>query len=139
MEITRTFDVTTVRTLLAYDDEVAEALGKSDVPSTSEHYYLVCAEGEEQLGLFVFHPKSRVTYQGHANMRQSVWGKRDVTETAGKKAIAWIFEHSPCERVIARVPHEYPQVQDFATRIGMREIAADKADRYYEIGKDGNT
>jgi len=140
LTLRRTFDASEVRALLTSDERLLAALGAEspddvpEMPMATDHYYLVAERYGIPVGLFVFHPRAKGVYQGHANVLSAWWG-HPITAPAGNAAISWMFEHTDAHRIVARVPHECPQVQNYALRIGMREVASDSIDKYYEISK----
>lgn len=81
-------------------------------------YFLLAYDGNELLGLFMVHQHNGVMYEVHTCLLPNAWGEK-ATE-AGKKLIRWVFENTPCEKLITFVPEGNTLALRFAKRCGLR-------------------
>ena len=58
--------------------------------------------GQELLGLWMLHPENTITWQIHTALLPRAWGARATQ--AALELPAWIWEHTPCRRIVTNVP-----------------------------------
>jgi RimJ/RimL family protein N-acetyltransferase len=65
-------------------------------------FYLGVYSGGEYRGLFCVHPHNVACYEIHTCLLPSAWG--DCALRAARAVVAWMFEQTPCQRLITCVP-----------------------------------
>jgi hypothetical protein len=76
--------------------------------------YLGVFEGDAYHGLFVVHPHNLVCYEVHTCLLPSAWGQCALRAT--RACMSWLFEQTPCRRIITCVPRG----NDLALRLAQR-------------------
>lgn len=85
--------------------------------SISDSGLYLGAFSDEYLGLFVLHAHNAILYEVHTCLLPKTWGSRAAW--AAQALIAWVFERTPCLRLITHVPSDNPLALRFAQRAGM--------------------
>lgn len=120
--IERTYDTPLVQKILSHPTLLRRSGSKTEMVFDPELqrdlYYLLAIEGEEILGLIVFHQQNPGCYQGHVNYRPMYWGHK--LEKYTKEAIEWMFVNTDCEKIFAFVPDRYPEVKKHSIAAGMK-------------------
>lgn len=83
-------------------------------------FYLAAYDGEEYLGLFFLHQHNSVMYEVHTCLLPNAWGGRSVD--AAKACAAWMFENTPCQRIVTYVPVDNVLALRLARNSGMQQI-----------------
>lgn len=134
--ITRTFDSQLVQKVLGHPTLKRRSdiknLGIFDPENQKDLYYLIVSEGNEVLGLLVFHPQNRGCYQGHVNYLPRYWGSG--LEKYTKEAIEWMFTNADCEKIFAFIPDKFPEIKKHSIKAGMVEEGL--LTNSYRVGDD---
>lgn len=75
------------------------------------------AFSDEYLGLFMVHAHNGALYEVHTCLLPAAWGSRAAR--AAQALIAWVFDNTPCQRLITNVPDDNPLALRFAERAGL--------------------
>ena len=96
-------------------------------PAEGEHIWYVLAwdHGEELLGLWMFHPQNAVCWEVHTCLLPCAWGERAYI--AARALPEWIWQHTPCRRIVTNVPSSNRLALRFALRAGMSIYGCNKA------------
>jgi len=127
---------------LKQDPQLWAAIGGEgqdlDFPSGDDFIYLRFANGERLLGYVIFHRAGDKVWKGHANFLSNSWGKRGRRRTAkaGAQAFSWLFDNTDAEFILGEIPNQFPQVQQYAVRLGMRPLLRDDTQATFQIGRD---
>lgn len=89
-------------------------------PVIAEQVYYLGLFEDGYLGLLVFHPQNSVCYEAHTCLLPAAWGQRSAECT--KAAVAWMFENTPCQRVITNVPAYNRLALRLAERTGLTQF-----------------
>lgn len=81
--------------------------------------FLAVLRGTERVGAFWFRLTEPATYEAHTMLLRSCRG-RDAVE-AGKAAIAWVFAHTDCTRIISHAFSDSPAVSWFCRKVGLTQ------------------
>jgi hypothetical protein len=92
-----------------------DALGAASSPQ----FHFVCIfDGPEFLGLFMFHQINLVMYEVHTCLLPNAWGERATK--AAHLARDWMYQNTPCMKIITHVPRDNVLAFRFAKRCGMK-------------------
>jgi RimJ/RimL family protein N-acetyltransferase len=72
---------------------------------------------DQSLGLYMVHPHNCVTYEIHTCLLPIAWGTQ--AKQAAKLVLDWIFQNTPCQKVITHVPENNALALRYAKRAGM--------------------
>lgn len=105
----RCFDVALIRQAIAHPKLYAQ-LSDDGCPSAEEFdvqlrdglIFVAMRDGDEFLGVFLFHPHNHVCYEVHTCLLPVAWGQRALECT--KAAAQWMYENTPCQRIVTNVP-----------------------------------
>jgi RimJ/RimL family protein N-acetyltransferase len=125
MRFERTHDMELVRGVMRHpkiyphltDDGCppAEEFEPMDHPAV---WYVRVLDGDEFLGLWVFAPENAVCWRVHTCLLPAAWGKR--AREAAVQMAAWIWENTPCRRLVTTVPSHNRLALKLAEAAGMR-------------------
>jgi len=73
---------------------------------------------EELLGLWMFHPLNSICWEVHTALLPNAWGDRG--RIAARLMAEWIWEHTPCRRIVTNVPENNRLALAFAGHAGMK-------------------
>ncbi len=76
------------------------------------------AEPQEILGLWMLHPHNSICWEIHTALLPNAWGDR--ADRAGRMVFEWIWENTPCRRLITNVPSSNRLALHYAVRAGMK-------------------
>ncbi len=121
-----TRDLETVRTIMTHEkvwpyitDDAAPSV-ESFVPVDSDYVcYLLCFDGDEILGLWMFVQTNAVLLEVHTCLLPKHGFAR--SREAAKKAAEWIWENTTCQRIWTQVPKNNRIALNFAKAAGMEE------------------
>lgn len=82
--------------------------------------YLLAKDGDELLGMFLFVAHTGICWEVHTCLLPNAWGSRARLAAIG--AAEWMFEHTPCRRIITNVPSYNRLALRFARSAGMKEF-----------------
>ena len=93
-------------------------------PPQGEHIWYILvhdiypdAGPEELLGCWIIHPHNSICYEIHTALLPNAWG--ETAHRAVRLVFEWIWEHTPCLRLITTVPYPNRLALHFAYRAGM--------------------
>ena len=77
------------------------------------------------LGVYLIHRHNAVTYEIHTCLLPAAWGNK--SKKAGKLVLDWIFQNTPCQKVITQVPEDNSLALRYAIRCGMVQEGVNRA------------
>jgi RimJ/RimL family protein N-acetyltransferase len=110
MILVRTVNLERVRVILTHP-KIYPLIGDDFAPDREQFkanedpriwYVLALDDDNSNGGLFTFLPDSNVCWQVHVSMLPEFWGEK--AKQAGAEIVPWIWERTPCRRIIASVP-----------------------------------
>jgi RimJ/RimL family protein N-acetyltransferase len=127
----RSFDYELIRKIVTHDNRMYRQLVDDNSPRREDFYpvesehvwYIVVRDifpdcgPEEILGLWMMHPHNSICWEIHTALLPNAWGERALH--AGRLVIEWIWENTPCRRLITNVPYNNRLALHFAYRAGM--------------------
>lgn len=84
-------------------------------------WYVLAMDGEELLGMWTFVPHNGVCWEAHTYLLPGHGFRRG--REAARQVAAWIWENTPCHRIITNVPRFNRVALKFARDAGMAEFA----------------
>ena len=120
----RSFDYELIRSILTHP-RIYPHIADDGSPPREEYrpieseaiWYVVVRDCEEVLGLWMLHPLNTITYEIHTALLPNAWGSRSIQ--AALELPDWIWEHTPCRRIITNVPSANRLALRFALAAGM--------------------
>lgn len=88
-------------------------------------WYVVVRDCGEVLGLWMFVPLNTITYEIHTALLPKAWGSRAIQ--AALELPDWIWQNTPCRRIVTHVPSPNRLALRFALAAGMEMFGIDKA------------
>jgi RimJ/RimL family protein N-acetyltransferase len=121
MKIERTHDMQLVAQILGHpaiwphihEDGV-------DAPAPIDHdslHWMLITEDEKPVGVFLVHGVSTVCYQMHTCLLPQIWGVGAAK--AAQMLARWVFDETPCLKLITNVPAYNRRALRFAEAGGM--------------------
>lgn len=101
------------------DDGCPDA-GEFHAQLADSMYYMAAHDGDRYLGLFLLHPHNLICYEVHTCLLPEAWGALSVE--CGKAVVQWMFNNTPCQRVITNVPKYNRLALRLARNVGMTEF-----------------
>jgi RimJ/RimL family protein N-acetyltransferase len=95
-------------------------------------WYAVVWDDNDLLGLWMLYPQNSVCWEIHTCLLPHAWGVR--ARRAASVMAAWIWENTPCERLITNVPANNRAAYHFALAAGM-EVYGKNAKSFLKHGK----
>ena len=89
--------------------------GVTDVPMPDSVAYL-CGYAPELVGCFIIRPLNRICMDVHVQVfpeHRKAWA-----EEFGRAVIEWTWENTSAQKMVAQIPCIYPNVKDFALKMG---------------------
>lgn len=80
--------------------------------------YLGAYDGREFLGIWLFVERNSVCLEAHTMLLPCAYGERGAA--AAKACERWIWEHTPCQRIITEVPSYNLLAYRFAIEAGFK-------------------
>ena len=124
IRIERSFDYDLIRGILTHSSvwhDISDDLSPSPAeyrPIESEAiWYAVVWDGNELLGLWMLCPQNGVCWEIHTALLPHARGARAYQAASLMKA--WIWENTPCRRLITNVPVDNKPAYVFAVAAGM--------------------
>lgn len=119
MNLDRTHDMGLVRAVLAHpaiwphihDDGV-----KEPAPVDHASLYWMLVTNPDVAGVFLLHPHNTATYEVHTCLLPVIWGAQ--AKEAAQLCRAWMFTHTPCQKLITHVPAYNAVALRFARQCG---------------------
>jgi RimJ/RimL family protein N-acetyltransferase len=88
-------------------------------PVFNEHlWYVLVQSGSKVGGLFFFHPHNAICWEVHTCLLPELWGPPAIEAARG--VIQWLWENTPCRRLITQVPDYNRLALKLAKNAGMR-------------------
>ncbi len=104
--------------------------GTDKIPEYDGCLYL-CGYVPELMGCFILHKQNSITVECHVQVLPEY---RDHSETFGRKVIEWTWDNTDAEKIVAQIPFLYPNVKDFALKMGFQIEGVNEAS-YMKHGK----
>ena len=80
-------------------------------------WYVIVWDDNDLLGLWLFVPQNGICWEIHTALLPDAWGDRG--HRAAKVALAWIWQNTPCRRIVTNVPEDNRLAYRFALAAGM--------------------
>ncbi len=80
-------------------------------------WYVLVREGGELLGMWMFAPQNFICWEVHMCMLPNGWGERGLE--AARALEQWMWENTPCQRIVASIPIQNSLAVRFALKAGM--------------------
>jgi RimJ/RimL family protein N-acetyltransferase len=80
---------------------------------------------QEVLGMWIFHPQNSICWEVHTCLLPNAWGDRG--QRAARIGPAWVWENTPCRRIITNVPTTNRLALHFAVKAGMHIFGVNPA------------
>ncbi|MEN6537838.1 MAG: GNAT family protein [Bryobacteraceae bacterium] len=106
-------------------DDSSPALEEFQPVDAAAWHYLTVFEGGKLLGLFLFVPQTGVCWEVHTCLLPGAWGPSAAQ--SAREAQAWIWEQTPCRRIVTSVPIYNRLALRFALAAGMTQFGRDPA------------
>lgn len=126
ISVERTFDgelvTRTMRHPRLYEhisDDGCPPADEFSAPVSENIIYLAVHEESAFLGIFMFHPQNFACYEVHTCLLPAAWGAKAVESTAA--AAKWMFENTPCRRIVTNIPAYNTLAMRLARRSGMEQ------------------
>jgi RimJ/RimL family protein N-acetyltransferase len=125
----RSFDYETIRSVMTHP-QIYPHISDDSSPPAGEYrpiesevvWYVeaqeITPETYELLGYWIFHPQNAVCWEVHTCLLPAAWGDRGLA--AARVLPEWIWEHTPCRRIITNVPMTNRLALQFAFKAGMK-------------------
>lgn len=88
-------------------------------PIDDAHTYVGAYRGDEYLGLFLLHPHTHILWEVHTCLLPVAWGSTALKCTTA--CAQWVWDNTPCQRLITAVPEGNELALRLARRSGMGE------------------
>lgn len=95
-------------------------------------WYLVVWDGNTLLGLWMLVPQNSICWEIHTALLPHAWGER--AHRAAQVMLTWVWENTPCRRLITNVPADNRLAFHFALDAGM-EVYGKNEDSFLKNGK----
>ena len=92
------------------DFDASGAIGKDGI------HYIGWFDGDHLVGLWIFLRWSAAMFQGHVCLLPNFRGKRGIDSSA--IAVQWMFDNTPCRKIMALVPEESKAVIGLVRSMG---------------------
>jgi len=126
----RTFKYALVREIFIHpriwpyvSDDGSPAPDDYRVPEDPNVWYVLVLDvgeaGAELLGCWTFHPHNLVCWEVHTCLLPVAWG--DTGLEAGRAVIRWVWQNTPCRRIITNVAITNRLALHFARNAGLKE------------------
>jgi RimJ/RimL family protein N-acetyltransferase len=80
--------------------------------------YLLLDDGEECLGLYMLFPYSATCWEIHTCLLPRGWGS--IGLECAKAVLDWLFNNTPCEKLISWVPEDNDYAYKYSINAGLR-------------------
>lgn len=125
--ISRCYDVALIKSTITHP-KLYQHLSDDGCPDAQDFtvqladslFYMVAHDGDKYLGLFLLHPHNFICYEVHTCLLPEAWGEMAIE--CGKAIVRWMFENTPCQRVITNVPKYNRLALRLARNVGMSEF-----------------
>jgi RimJ/RimL family protein N-acetyltransferase len=122
MKIARTHDMELVRAILSHpaiwphisDDSVTEPS-----PVDLDGIFWLLVDDGAPAGVFLLHAHNSACYEVHTCLLPRLWGAQAAQATMLCRE--WMFENTPCQKLVTNVPADNLLALRFAKRCGMTQ------------------
>lgn len=83
-------------------------------------WYVKALDEKELLGIWMLHPHNFICWEIHTCLLPNAWGPRGLQ--AARELAPWVWENTPCRRLITNVPSYNKLALRFAKEAGMKQI-----------------
>jgi RimJ/RimL family protein N-acetyltransferase len=95
-------------------------------------WYLVVWDANVLLGLWMLVPTNSICFEIHTCLLPHAWGER--AHRAAQVMLNWVWEHTPCQRIVTNVPVDNRLAFHFALEAGMTVFGKNE-DSFLKGGK----
>jgi RimJ/RimL family protein N-acetyltransferase len=106
-------------------DDFSPSPGFWEPIESEQVWYVTVRDGCELLGLWAFIPENHICWKVHTCLLPIAYGQRAAR--AAKEMARWVWENTPCLRLITDVPAYNLLAHRFAERAGMVEFGVNPA------------
>lgn len=125
MRIERTTDEEYIKSCLTHksiwphvhEDDACNA--EDYEPPINDGIYWLKAIDKYPVGVFLLHPHTSVCFEIHTCLLPEIWGR---SQEFTALVIVWIFENTPCNRLITNIPAYNKLAIRLAQRSGMTQF-----------------
>jgi len=89
-----------------------------------EHLYL-CGYVPDLIGCFILHKLNGICADCHVQVLPEY--RKQYAEEFGQKVIEWTWDNTQLQKLVAQIPFLYPNVRDFAVKMGFKVEGTNKA------------
>jgi RimJ/RimL family protein N-acetyltransferase len=101
------------------DDSSMDDLDINPIINSKNWFFLVPEVDEEPIGFFMCNPVNFVTWEIHVAILPKFRGK--IAKLGAIGAIRWMFTHTTCKKIIARISVTNKAAINFAKKAGLTE------------------
>ena len=131
MTFERTFDWDKIKEIVT-DESVYRHIQDDFSPSPEDWqplqdesiWYVIAREGEEIYGLFALIPENKICWKAHPCLLPNTFGY--LSRLITQQFIEWLWDNSPCLRLIAEVPETNQIVKKYAMDAGMTQFGVNE-------------
>jgi len=128
LTVERSFDYDKVIRWIVNDPKVYPHISDDNSPrredwravQSEDIWYIVVRLKGVKAGVFTFIPQNSICYEVHTCLLPIIYGERAIE--AGRMARMWMFDFSPCRRIITNVPEYNRLALHYAMHCGMKEF-----------------
>lgn len=132
IHIARSTDYALIRGIMSHP-AVYPHLTDDDSPAAADFrpiesdliWYLVVWDGNQLLGLWMLHPHNAICWEIHTVLLPNSWG--DQAHRAAAAVLAWIWQNTPCRRIVTNVPADNRLAYHFALSAGLEVYGTNEA------------
>ncbi|MDM7995639.1 MAG: GNAT family protein [Acidobacteriota bacterium] len=124
IEFERTYDSELVKRIMTHP-RVYPSISDDFCPEASDFepnmhpsiWYVLARDGEQLLGLWMFVPQNAICWEVHTCLLPEAWGRRALEAVMALHD--WVWQNTPCLRVITNVPRYNTLALRFAQKAGL--------------------
>lgn len=123
----RTRDLELVKTLFTIphiyrqtSDDFSEPPEKWEPPADDRITYVLVRDEKHLLGMFALVPENAICWKLHPCLLRNAWGEK--AREIGRAFIQWVWEQTPCLRLIASIPVSAETAIKLALDSGLEEF-----------------
>jgi RimJ/RimL family protein N-acetyltransferase len=125
IEFSRSFDYELIRQIMTHpklyphiSDDGSPPREEYRPPESEAVWYVIVRDADEVLGLFMLVPQNAVCWEFHVALLPCAWGSR--SRQAALEFWNWVWEHTPCRRIVSNVPLPNRLALRFGLDAGMK-------------------
>ena len=126
LQFHRSFDAERIRRILTHPkvypsitDDGCPPHDQYVIPDPRQFLYVMALDRGELLGCFAFQAVNSICYDVHTCLLPHAIFPRGRPLAAARGVVSWIWQNTPCRRIITRVPTCNPLALHFARKAGM--------------------